>query len=360
MKVVLVCGARPNFMKVAPLYREMQAREGIEPFLVHTGQHFDKEMSADFIESLELPTPDAHLEVGPGSQAWQIAEIMKATEQVVHGVGPDVTVVVGDVSSTLAAALASATLDVPVAHVEAGLRSRDWSMPEERNRVLTDRLSRYLFTPSPDAEENLRKEAIDEDRIFPVGNVMIDSLDWVLPRLSQAEARASAGVGAGPFGLVTLHRPANVDDPGVLKGIVSALRRVGEHVPLLFPVHPRTRQRLDAFGLDLAGPGVKLLPPLAYDRFLALLAGASLVLTDSGGIQEETTVLGVPCLTLRHNTERPTTLEYGVNVLVGADEERILQTALDQLSRPRPEARRPPLWDGNTAGRVVDVLMAGA
>ena len=365
MRPLLVFGARPNFMKIAPLYRAMRSRPGWEPVLVHTGQHFDASMSGDFIRSLELPVPDVHLDVGPGSQAGQIAEIMKRLEPVILDRAPDVTVVVGDVSSTLAAALTAATLGVPVAHVEAGLRSRDWSMPEERNRVLVDRLSAYLFTPSPDADDNLAAEGIPAERVHNVGNVMIDSLDWVLPRMRPEWVRRPFGVAAGGYGLVTLHRAGNVDEPLVLLRVMAALAEVAAELPLLFPVHPRTAARIaglrgpnatDGMGVPEDGDAIRLLPPLSYTEFVALLAGAALVLTDSGGIQEEATVLGVPCLTLRENTERPITVEYGANELVGTDPRRIVAAATRRLSGRRPAARRPPGWDGRTAGRIVDVL----
>ena len=356
MKPLLVFGARPNFMKTAPLYRAMRAAGGFDPVLVHTGQHFDKDMSDDFLAALELPTPDVHLDVGPGSQAWQLAEIIRRMEPVLLDARPDVTVVVGDVSSTLAATLVSATLGIPVAHVEAGLRSGDETMPEERNRMLVDRVSSYLFTPSADADENLAAEAVPAARVFNVGNVMIDSLDWVLPRISVTATRERFGVDGRRYGLVTLHRPANVDDPAVLLRLLGALAEIAVDVPLLFPLHPRTRGRIDALGVGLDGDRIRGLPPVGYTDFVALLGGASLVLTDSGGIQEEATVLGVPCLTLRENTERPVTMLYGGNELVGRDPERIVTAARRRLDGTRTETERPPRWDGRAAERIVDVL----
>jgi UDP-N-acetylglucosamine 2-epimerase (non-hydrolysing) len=360
MRPLLVFGARPNFVKIAPIHRAMCADAAFDPVLVHTGQHFDAVMSDDVIKALELPAPDILLEVGAGTQAWQIATIMMRLEPIYERVKPDCTVVVGDVSSTLAAAMVSSTLGVPVAHVEAGLRSFNEMMPEERNRILTDRMSRWLFAPSADAVANLEAEGIATERVHLVGNVMIDSLDWVLPRLDLGEVRRRLGVEGSAFGLVTLHRPSNVDDPVVLARIVGALAEVSRELPLLFVVHPRTRQRLELADLE-TGPGMTMLPPLNYPDFVALLAAASLVLTDSGGIQEEAVVLGTPCLTLREETERPTTLEGGRNKIVGTDPDTIVAAAgasIANSSKERLLPYRPPLWDGLTAQRVADVLAA--
>jgi UDP-N-acetylglucosamine 2-epimerase (non-hydrolysing) len=269
-------------------------------------------------------------------------------------------VVVGDVNSTVAAALAASTLGLPVAHVEAGLRSADWTMPEERNRVLTDRVSAFLFTPSEDAGANLRAEGLDESRIHFVGNVMIDSLDWMLPRLSVGDVLRKHGVEGTSYALVTLHRPSNVDRPDVLRGLLSAFGRIAREVPVLFPVHPRTRQRLQELnGTAPVDAGLAVLPPLDYTEFIALLSSARLVLTDSGGIQEEATVLGTPCLTLRDNTERPITVHAGSNQVIGSDPDRVADSAGRVLSSPRPPAVRPPLWDGRSADRIVRVLEDG-
>ncbi|MFN2588988.1 MAG: non-hydrolyzing UDP-N-acetylglucosamine 2-epimerase [Actinomycetota bacterium] len=359
IKPMLIFGARPNFMKIAPIFREMAVRSGIDPVLVHTGQHFDEAMSEGFLRVLELPRPDVHLEVGSGTEAWQTGQIVTRVEPVVAELRPDVGVVVGDVTSTLAAALALSLAKVPVAHVEAGLRSRDWTMPEERNRVVVDRISQFLFTPSADADANLVAEGIDPANVFRVGNVMIDSLDWVLPRLAVDDTLERYGVGdAGAFGLVTLHRAGNVDDDGILKGLIAALVEIAEEIPLLFPVHPRTHKRLEALGISLDGTGVAHLPPVSYSDFTALLSRAALVLTDSGGIQEEAVVLGVPCLTLRENTERPITLESGLNRLAGTDRETVVRLARETLRQRRRAAQRPPLWDGAAARRIVDVLAA--
>ncbi|HLI43041.1 MAG TPA: UDP-N-acetylglucosamine 2-epimerase (non-hydrolyzing) [Acidimicrobiales bacterium] len=358
MRPLVVVGARPNFMKAAPLLRAMAERPGFEPLLVHTGQHFDREMSGEFFEALELPAPDVHLGIGAGSRAWQLGEILHRLEPVYGETGSDATVVVGDVSSTLAAALTSSTLGIPVAHVEAGLRSRNWSMPEEANRVLTDRLSDWLFTPSEDADANLLAEGIEPERIFRVGNLMIDSLLWMSERVDAAQRCESFGVEPGRFALATLHRPGNVDDPAVLGGLVDALTEVSRKLPLLFPVHPRTRARLEALRRETAATGLGLLPPLAYPDFVALMSCAALILTDSGGIQEEAMVLGTPCLTLREETERPVTLA-GSNEVVGILPGPIVEAAMRRLEVGRAEPVRPPLWDGHAAERVLDVLAAG-
>ncbi len=359
MKALLVFGARPNYMKIAPLYRAMVEEPSCAPILVNTGQHFDREMAEVFVDGLGLPQPDFDLEVGPCSQAEQIARVLLKLEPILRASEPDVTVVVGDVNSTLAAALASATVGVPVAHVEAGLRSRDWSMPEERNRVLTDRLSRYLFTPSEDANENLSAEGIERDRIHFVGNVMIDTLDWVLPRLPRAETKAKYDVPDNGYGLVTLHRPSNVDDAEVLREIVCGLETVGQRLPLFFTVHPRTERRLADFSIPLRREWVRPLPPLGYPEFISLLSDASFVITDSGGIQEESTVLGIPCLTMRANTERPITLACGSNELVRSTRQQIVD-ATDRALTRKTGPRRPPLWDGSAAGRIVAILCNGA
>jgi UDP-N-acetylglucosamine 2-epimerase (non-hydrolysing) len=355
MHALCVAAARPNFMKVAPVIAALED-VGVRVTLVHTGQHYDPAMSAVFFDELGLRAPDVHLGVGSGTHATQTGQVMIAFEPVVGELGPDVVVVVGDVNSTMAAALVAAKAGVHVAHVEAGLRSRDWSMPEEINRVVTDRVSDVLLAPSPDAVANLEAEGIPAERIHLVGNVMVDTL---LAHLDRALARAPwarFGVEPDAYGLVTLHRPANVDDPVVLRGILGALGRLAAEVPLVFPVHPRTRPLLDELGLP---PGVRAVEPVGYLDFVALEARARLVLTDSGGVQEETTVLGVPCLTLRDNTERPITVREGTNRVVGRDPDRIVAEG-HRVLHEGVEARRPALWDGRAAARIAAVLTAGS
>ncbi len=361
LKVINVVGARPNFMKVAPIVEAMRRRPSeFAPVVLHTGQHYDERMSDAFFRDLGLAEPDVHLGVGSGSHAQQTAAVMQRFEPVVLEHKPDWVVVVGDVNSTLACALVCSKLGVPVAHVEAGLRSRDRTMPEEINRLLTDQLSDLLLTPSKDADRNLSNEGIPAERIRFVGNVMIDSLLKQLERAASSRVREDLGVEDEDYAVVTLHRPSNVDDAEVLGGILSALARIGRRLPVVFPIHPRTRKSLEAFGLLRSDEaGVRLVEPLGYLDFLRLYGGARLVLTDSGGIQEETTALGVPCLTLRENTERPVTVELGTNRVVGTDPERIVAEAEAALSKDRrSEAPRvPPLWDGRTAGRILDALL---
>ena len=354
MKILHVVGARPNFMKVAPILAQLRRREGVTQVLVHTGQHYDARMSDVFFRDLGMPDPDVHLGVGSGTHAQQTAKVMVEIESVLVRERPDVVVVAGDVNSTVAVALVAAKMGVAIAHVEAGLRSRDWTMPEEINRVLTDRLSDLLFTPSRDGDENLRQEGIDPARVHFVGNVMIDSLHAALPRARESRIHQRLELGLGNYALATLHRPANVDEPVALGRLLSALTEVAAHVPVVFPIHPRTRARLPR-GLD--APGLRLVEPLGYLDFLALIADAKLVMTDSGGIQEETTALGVPCLTLRENTERPVTVEVGTNQLVGTDPARVVAAACEVLAGGARRGRIPELWDGRAAERVAGVLV---
>lgn len=352
MHVLCVAGARPNFMKVKPVLDALEAA-GVTTSLVHAGQHYDPMMSDVFFADLGLRHPDRHLGVGSGTHAEQTARAMCAFEPVLAELQPDVVVVVGDVNVTVAAALTAAKAGVAVAHVEAGLRSRDWSMPEEINRVVTDRVSTYLLAPSPDAVSNLTAEGYDDTQIHLVGNVMVDTLLANLDRAGQRPVLADLGLSPGPYGLITLHRPATVDDPQVFANVLEALGRIALRLPLLFPIHPRTRRQL-----PLAGPppGVRLIDPVGYLDFVALEAGARLVITDSGGIQEETTVLGVPCLTVRDNTERPITVSEGTNRVVGRSAANIVSAAFEVLDGP-PSPRRPALWDGRAAQRIAEVLV---
>jgi UDP-N-acetylglucosamine 2-epimerase (non-hydrolysing) len=361
LKVINVVGARPNFMKVAPVVEAMRRRATeFAPLVVHTGQHYDAQMSGAFFRDLELPEPDVYLGVGSGTHAAQTASVMQRFEPVVLREQPDWVVVVGDVNSTLACALVCAKVGVRVAHVEAGLRSRDRTMPEEINRLLTDQISDLLLTPSPDADENLLTENIPASRIRFVGNVMIDSLYAHLERASRSRIREELGVGRGTdYALATLHRPSNVDAREPLERILSALEQISERLHVIFPAHPRTRSRLEEFGLtkrvEAHAPRLRLIEPLGYLDFLRLYSGASLVLTDSGGIQEETTALSIPCLTLRENTERPITITHGTNRLVGTDTASVVVAAFDALEHPR--AQLPPLWDGQAADRILNALL---
>jgi UDP-N-acetylglucosamine 2-epimerase (non-hydrolysing) len=355
-----VVGARPNFPKIAPIYREVARRHEVRQVLVHTGQHYDDEMSGVFFDEFGLPAPDRNLAVGSGSHAVQTAEVMIRLEPVMDEVRPDWVVVVGDVNSTLAATLVAVKKGIRVAHVEAGLRSFDRSMPEEINRLLTDQVADLLLTPSPDGDRNLEREGVDPGRIRFVGNVMIDTLVALLPRARERWPALAPELGLdGRFGLVTLHRPGNVDDRDTLARIMTGLEGVAEELPLRFPVHPRTRQRLGEFGLLPRSDRLVLTEPLGYIDFMALTAHAALVVTDSGGIQEETTYLGIPCLTVRPNTERPVTLEQGTNRLVEARAEPIVEASREALRRPM-QPGRPELWDGKAAGRIVDAILGHA
>src|SRR5688500_225366 len=362
LKVINVVGARPNFMKVAPIMEAMERRKReFAPLVVHTGQHYDSMMSDTFFSDLEIPQPSIHLKVGSASHAVQTAAVMERFEPVVLEKKPDWVLVVGDVNSTLACALVCAKLGVKVGHVEAGLRSRDRTMPEEINRVLTDQIADLLFTPSADADQNLLNEGIPQERIRLVGNIMIDSLYRRLDHAKQSTIREKLGVSDGDYAVLTLHRPSNVDEPDHLAGIVKALAEVASKMPVVFPVHPRTRKKLHEFELSERVERIdnlQLVDPLGYVDFLQLYSGARFVLTDSGGIQEETTALGIPCLTLRENTERPITIEMGTNQLVGRDPERILAAFYAAVEKPSSnDLRLPPLWDGHTAERIVSSLL---
>lgn len=361
LKILNIVGARPNFPKIAPLIREMQRHsEKIAPVLVHTGQHYDDSLSDIFFRQLGIPAPQVNLGVGSGSHALQTAEILKSIEPVLLELQPDLVLVVGDVNSTIAVALAAVKLGIPIAHVEAGLRSFDRSMPEEINRVLTDALADYLFVTEEVAIENLLKEGRPRSCIHLVGNVMVDSLHSFLPVAAQSTIGDCLGLkncdGWRRFALLTLHRPSNVDSVEKLANLLGAVNAIATQVLVVFPVHPRTQQRLADSGIR-THPQLKVIPPASYLDFLCLLSKATLVLTDSGGIQEETTALGVPCLTLRENTERPVTITQGTNQLVGTSPSRIISAANEILAGNPKLGRTPPLWDGHAAGRIVEILL---
>ncbi len=355
MHVLHVVGARPNFMKTAPLVEALR-RRGVGQRLVHTGQHFDERMSGVFFSELGLPRPDEDLGVGSGTHGQQTGRVLIALEGwlLSHPPRPDLVVVPGDVNSTLAAGLVAAKLGIPVAHLEAGLRSFDRSMPEEINRVAVDHLSELLLTPSPDADENLLREGIPASRIARVGNLMIDTLRKHLPAARRLRVPESMGLEPGRYAVVTLHRPSNVDDAGALGRLLEALSEVARALPVIFPVHPRTRDRIAAAGLEAGA--LRLVDPLGYLEFLSLTSAARLVLTDSGGLQEESTALGIACLTLRDNTERPVTVTEGTNQVVGTDPERILAAARSALSAGPPRGRIPALWDGRAGERAAEVV----
>jgi UDP-N-acetylglucosamine 2-epimerase (non-hydrolysing) len=359
-RIVLVAGARPNFMKVAPLLKELKKYpDRFEPRLIHTGQHYDADMSDVFFEELELPRPDRFLGVGSGSHAEQTARVMLEFERTCLEERPDLVVVVGDVNSTMACAITAKKLCTAVAHVEAGLRSRDWTMPEEVNRVVTDAVSDFLFTPSRDADRNLLQEGVSSEKIHFVGNVMIDSLLAHLPKTEGRDTLARLGLESDRYAVLTLHRPSNVDAPEVLAGIIDTLIDLSRELPIVWPLHPRSRKNLESVGLLKrveAVPGIVLTDPLGYLDMLALNRCARMIITDSGGLQEEATVLAVPCITLRNNTERPVTIECGCNQLAGNQPGAIRAALFAALGKDRATIRTPELWDGQAAKRIVDAL----
>ena len=354
MRIMHVVGARPNFMKLAPCHRALDAIDGIEQIVVHTGQHYDDDMSEAFFRDLGIPNPDVNLGVGSASHAVQTARIMERFEPVALEHRPDWVVVYGDVNSTAAAALVCSKIAISLAHVEAGLRSGDRSMPEEINRLVTDRLADLLLTPSRDADANLLREGVDQRKIVFVGNVMVDTLLNGLPRARQELTRERLGLRDGEYALVTLHRPSNVDAASRRAAVANALGRIAAEMPVVFPMHPRTRSRLTDTDRDLLG-GVRVLEPLPYHSMLDLLAGARVVITDSGGVQEETTALGIPCLTVRENTERPVTVSEGTNRLA-PDPDEFARLALE--ARRNGNVRRPEGWDGHAGVRVAQALSA--
>jgi UDP-N-acetylglucosamine 2-epimerase (non-hydrolysing) len=368
MRILTIAGARPNFVKIAPLLKTMRQRADIIPILVHTGQHYDWKMSEQFFRDLEIPAPDFNLAVGSGSHAVQTAEVMKAVEPLLLTERPDLVLVVGDVNSTMAAALTAAKLCIPIAHVEAGLRSFDRTMPEEVNRIVTDAVSDLLFTTEPSARENLLHEGIPDHKIHFAGNVMIDALHMTRSLWERSDIFERLGLASGQmYAVATLHRPANVDSPVVLSSLMNALDTVAQVLPILLPVHPRVRPQLETrAGLTwledsqpkMPSSGILCLPPQGYLDFVALVSKARLVLTDSGGIQEETTILQVPCLTLRDSTERPITVTHGTNRVIGTDPGRIVTEASAVLAQDRRPSPPPPLWDGRAAVRIVDTLLS--
>jgi UDP-N-acetylglucosamine 2-epimerase (non-hydrolysing) len=357
-RIIIVAGARPNFMKVAPIYRELNKRsEYFEPLLVHTGQHYDANMSDAFLKDLEMPKPDIFLGIGSGSHAEQTAGVMVSFERSCKQHAPDLVIVVGDVNSTMSCAITAAKSNIAVGHVEAGLRSHDRTMPEEINRLVTDCISDLLFTPSADADENLLREGISPEKIYRVGNIMIDSLEFILPKVNGAGTCSCFGLVPKDYGLITLHRPSNVDSKEVLKQIVDVLIKTAESLRIAFPVHPRTRKNLEKFGLLTPLEDAKniiILEPLGYIDFMNLLVNTKFVLTDSGGLQEETTYLGIPCLTLRPNTERPVTINEGTNELVTIKD--LYSKISDAYDGSWKKGKIPELWDGMTASRIAEII----
>lgn len=356
-RVSCVVGARPNFMKVAPVVQALQ-RRGVEVRLVHTGQHYDAKMSEVFFDDLGMPRPDAFLGVGSGSHAEQTAKIMVLFEQECLAWRPDLLLVAGDVNSTIACALVASKLGIAVGHIEAGLRSRDWAMPEEINRILTDHASDLLLTPSPDADENLAAEGFEAWRIHFVGNCMIDSLRSHQQRAVALQPWLALGLQAKQYAVATLHRPSNVDEPAQLARLIAALAAISQQIPVVFPLHPRTASRIASAGLEVP-PSLRLVEPMGYLQFLGVMSEAAVVATDSGGIQEETTALGVPCLTLRANTERPVTITQGSNVLLGTDPALLGPAVEAVLSGQGKRGRVPDRWDGKASERIADVVTGG-
>ena len=356
--IILVVGARPNFMKIAPIHAEL-VRRNRNVILLHTGQHYDDNMSKVFFDDLGMPKPDIYLGIGSGSHAYQTATVMVEFEKICLDQNPSMVVVVGDVNSTVACTIVCAKLLVPCAHVEAGLRSFDREMPEEINRILTDSVADLLLTPSPDGDENLRAEGVSQERIHRVGNVMIDSLFTNLERSKSSKIHSELGI-RSDYAILTLHRPSNVDHKENFSQIIGALEKIGKEIQLVFPVHPRAEKMAKTFGLYerlSAIPNIVLTGPVGYLDFVALMANSKMALTDSGGLQEETTALGIPCITLRKNTERPITVTEGTNTIVGCDPELILKSAFEVLDGKGKAGRIPDLWDGKTSSRIADVIL---
>jgi UDP-N-acetylglucosamine 2-epimerase (non-hydrolysing) len=358
MNIIHVVGARPNFMKVAPVMAALSAKKNVEQVLVHTGQHYDENMSDVFFKQLDLPMPDINLEVGSGSHAVQTAQIMIRFEEVILKQRPDLLLVYGDINSTVAAALVCSKTGIPTGHVEAGLRSFDRRMPEEINRLLTDQIADLLFTPSEDGDENLLREGVSKEKIHRVGNVMIDTLVRLLPKAQERWETGALDKYAEKkkYCLVTLHRPSNVDEADMLTQIFSALNSISQKIPVVFPIHPRTKARLPDLKIEISNSNLQLIEPLSYLDFLALQTQAAIIVTDSGGIQEETTYLGVPCLTVRQNTERPVTVTSGTNILVGQNMQHLKTEVERILSGNIKKGTIPPLWDGQAGQRIADIV----
>lgn len=359
LKILNVVGARPNFMKIAPIHRIMEASERMKPILMHTGQHYDNTMSKIFFKDLGLPEPDVYLGVGSGTHAQQTGAVMVELEKIALQIKPDLVLVVGDVNSTMAASLVASKLYIPIAHVEAGLRSFDRMMPEEINRKVTDAIADFLFITEESGRKNLVREGISQQKIHFVGNVMIDSLLSHLKKAQNSDILSRLNMDHQNFALLTLHRPSNVDNQETFNAILNALEQIENEIPIIFPIHPRSRKMIDQFQFDSKIERMKnfeLIDPLGYLDFLHLMENAKFVLSDSGGIQEETTVLGIPCLTLRKNTERPVTVEMGTNVVVGIDPDKIVDESFKILSGQSKQGKIPPMWDGNAAQRIVEIL----
>lgn len=347
-------------MKIAPIHREMSKFAKLEPFLVHTGQHYDEKMSKLFFQDLELPEPDVYLGVGSGTHTEQTVRIMLAFEKVLQQEKPDLVVVVGDVNSTAACSLVAAKMNIKIAHVEAGLRSFDRTMPEEINRMVTDTLSDYLFVTEKSGMENLKREGIPDKKVFFTGNVMIDSLVYFLEKASQSRILSNIGLDGFPYVLVTLHRPGNVDNKESINNLLDVFYEIGQQIKIIFPMHPRTKKMLDTFGLTdkaFSNPDLIITDPIGYLDFLQLMQNAKMILTDSGGIQEETTYLKIPCMTIRPNTERPVTIDLGTNILVGSDSDKIIQESKKIIAGDTKDGVIPDLWDGHAAERIVKVLL---
>lgn len=359
MKILNVVGARPNFMKISPLMREFKKHSEIDAILIHTGQHYDKNMSESFFRDLEIPEPDYNLGVGSGSHSEQTAKIMIEFEKICLKENPDLILVVGDVNSTIACSLVAAKLEIKIAHVEAGLRSFDNEMPEEINRILTDRISNYLFITEPSGIKNLKNEGVPDEKIFHVGNVMIDTLKYLLNKINQTKTNEKYNLDKETYAVLTLHRPSNVDNKDNFSNILEAIEAIQEKIKIIFPLHPRTKKRIEEFGFENRINSMKNLiitEPLDYLNFMNLVVNSKMVLTDSGGIQEETTFLQIPCITLRENTERPITIEIGSNILVGIDRYKIIEESLKVLNNKSNQNQIPELWDGNAAERIVKIL----